>query len=143
MTGSYIAKAEIDIAASASAVWKALTDPEMIAKYFFGSQVKTDWQPGSPIVWKGEYKGKSYEDKGEILEVEANRRLRVTHFSPMAGLPDKPENYHTLTYELDERAGGTHVSLTQDNNGSEEEAKHSTANWEAMLKGLKKTVEAG
>lgn len=143
MTQSYIATAEIDVAAPPSDVWKALTDPELIAKYFFGSQVKTDWQPGSPIVWKGEYEGKSYEDKGEILDVEPNRRLRVTHFSPMAGLPDKPENYHTLTYELDDRGGGTHVSLSQDNNGSKEEADHSTANWEMVLNGLKKTVEAG
>jgi uncharacterized protein YndB with AHSA1/START domain len=138
-----VAKAEIDVAAPASDVWEALIDPKLIAKYFFGSQVKTDWQPGSPIVWKGEYEGKSYEDKGEILDVEPNRRLRVTHFSPMTGLPDKPENYHTVTYDLDEQDGGTHVTLSQDNNGSEEEAERSTANWEMVLSGLKKTVEAG
>jgi uncharacterized protein YndB with AHSA1/START domain len=142
MTESYIAKAEIDVAAPASRVWKALTDPETIAKYFFGSQVQTDWQPGSPIVWKGEYEGKRYEDKGEILEVEQNRLLRVTHFSPMTGLPDKPENYHTLTYTLDERGGSTHVSLSQDNNGSEAEAERATANWMTMLNGLKSTVES-
>jgi uncharacterized protein YndB with AHSA1/START domain len=138
-----VAKAEIDVAAPASDVWEALTDPKLIAKYFFGSQVKTDWQPGSPIVWKGEYEGKSYEDKGEIVDVEPNRRLRVTHFSPMTGLPDRPENYHTVTYDLDEQDGGTHVTLSQDNNGSEEEAERSTANWEMVLSGLKKTVEAG
>jgi uncharacterized protein YndB with AHSA1/START domain len=140
---NFVAKAEIDVGAPPSDVWKALTDPELIAKYFFGSQVKTDWRPGSPIVWTGEYQGKSYEDKGEVLGVEPNRRLRVTHFSPMTGQPDKPENYHTLTWELDERGDATHVSLTQDNNGSEEEAEHSTANWEMVLGGLKKTVEAG
>ena len=137
-----IAKAEIDVTAPAATVWKALTDPEIIAKYFFGSQVETDWRPGSPIVWKGDYEGKQYEDKGEILEVEQNRLLRMTHFSPMAGLRDEPANYHTLTYTLDERGGGTHVSLSQDNNGSEAEAERATANWAAMLKGLKSTVES-
>jgi uncharacterized protein YndB with AHSA1/START domain len=137
-----IAKAEIDVAAPVASVWKALTDPGIIAKYFFGSQVHTDWQPGSPIVWQGEYEGKQYEDKGEILEVEQNRLLRMTHFSPMAGLPDEPENYHTLTYTLDERGGSTHVSLSQDNNGSEAEAERATANWATMLKGLKSTVES-
>lgn len=141
MTQSYIAKAEIDVNATPSQVWKALTDPELIAKYFFGTQVQTDWQPGSPIVWKGEYQDKEYEDKGEILEVQPNRRLRVTHFSPMTGLPDEPENYHSLTYDLDDRDGVTHVSLSQDNNGSEDEAERSTANWETVLKGLKQTVE--
>lgn len=137
-----IAKAEIDVTAPVASVWKALTDPGIIAKYFFGSQVCTDWQPGSPIVWQGEYEGKQYEDKGEILEVEQNRLLRMTHFSPMAGLPDEPENYHTLTYTLDERGGSTHVSLSQDNNGSEAEAERATANWATMLEGLKSTVES-
>lgn len=141
MTQSYVANAEIDVAAPVSEVWKALTDPEAIAKYFFGSQVVTDWKPGSPIVWKGQYQGKQYEDKGQILEVKPNRRLQMTHFSPMAGLPDEPENYHTLTYVLDERNGGTHVELRQDNNGSQEEADRSRANWESMLKGLKAMVE--
>lgn len=137
-----IAKAEIDVTAPVASVWKALTDPGIIAKYFFGSQVRTDWQPGSPIVWQGEYEGKQYEDKGEILEVEQNRLLRMTHFSPMAGLPDEPDNYHTLTYTLDERGGSTHVSLSQDNNGSEAEAERATANWARLLEGLKSTVES-
>ena len=52
-----------------------------------------------------------------------------------------PENYHTLVYELDENDGVTTVSLSQDNNGSEEEAEHSRANWQMMLDGLKKQVE--
>ena len=51
-------------------VWKALTDPALIGKYMLGAQVETDWKPGSPIVWKGEYEGKRYEDKGEILDFD-------------------------------------------------------------------------
>ena len=81
-----IAKAQIDIAAPATEVWHALTDPESIAKYFFGSQVETDWKPGSPITWKGQYNGKSFEDKGEILEVERNR-LPVLRAQRRQGLP--------------------------------------------------------
>lgn len=137
----FVAKADIEIVAPAPRVWQALTDPDTIAQYFFGSRVQTDWQPGSPIVWRGQYEGKSYEDKGEIVDVERNRLLRVTHFSPTTGLPDKPENYHTLTYELGDRGEKTHVRLTQDNNGSEAEAQRATANWVAMLAGLKRTVE--
>jgi uncharacterized protein YndB with AHSA1/START domain len=107
----------------------------------FGSQVETDWKPGSQIRWKGEFEGKSYEDKGEVLEVEPGRRLKVTHFSPLTGQDDVPENYHTVTYELAEHDGHTHVSLSQDNAGSEQEAEHSSATWQQMLDGLKKQVE--
>jgi hypothetical protein len=67
----------------------------------------------------------------------------VTHFSPLSGQEDLPENYHTLLYELEEHDGNTRVSLSQDNNPSEEAAKHSRANWEQMLSGLKQVVEGG
>jgi uncharacterized protein YndB with AHSA1/START domain len=138
---NFVATAEVDIEAPVTQAWIALTDPDTIRQYFFGAQVQTDWRPGSPIVWRGEYNGKPFEDKGEILDVEQNRLLRMTHFSPLSGQPDQPENYHTLTYELDEHDGRTHVVLSQDNNGSEAEAERATANWRAMLDGLKKTVE--
>ena len=141
MTG-LVATAETEIDAPRSRVWRALTDPGQIRQYMFGSQVKTDWKPGSPITWKGEYEGRKYEDKGEILEVEDERRLKLTHFSASSGEEDAPENYHTLVYELEENDGTTRVCLTQDNNKSKEAAERSQANWEAMLAGLKQVVEA-
>ena len=110
----------------------------------FGSQVETDWQQGSPIAWKGEYEGKAYEGKGEIVEIVeivAARRLKVTHFSPLSGQEDVPDNYHTLLYELEERGDKTHLSLSQDNNATEEESERAKGNWEMMLAGLKEVVE--
>jgi uncharacterized protein YndB with AHSA1/START domain len=139
--GDFVATAEAEIDAPPEKVWGALTDPKQIEQYMFGSRVETDWEVGSRIVWRGEYEGKQYEDKGKIVEIEPNRRLKVTHFSPLSGQEDIPENYHTLLYELEERDGGTRVSLSQDNNPTEEAAEHSRANWEKMLVGLKQVVE--
>jgi uncharacterized protein YndB with AHSA1/START domain len=107
----------------------------------FGSEVKTDWKPGSPITWQGEFEGRKYEDKGEVIAVEPGRRLEVTHFSPLTGQEDRPENYHHVLYELQETGGSTSVRLTQDNSSSAEEAEHSAANWQMMLDGLKKVAE--
>jgi uncharacterized protein YndB with AHSA1/START domain len=140
MRGS-VAIAEVDINATPRKVWDALVDPEQIQRYMFGSRVATDWQPGHPIVWRGEYEGRRYEDRGEVLDVQPMRRLRVTHFSPLSGKPDVPANYHTLTYDLEPRDGGTHIVLTQDNNANDDEVQHSTANWESMLASLKALVE--
>ena len=44
-------------------------------------------------------------------------------------------------YELTEDDGKTHLSLSQDNNSTEEAAEHSRANWEKMLFALKEVVE--
>lgn len=142
MSENLVATSTITIKASPEKVWEALTDPTLIEKYYFGTRVTTDWKPGSHITWSGEYDGKEYEDHGTILEVEPGRLLRNTHFSPMSGREDVPENYHTLTYTLKGAGKSTTVTLTQDNNHSYDDVKHSEENWATMLKGLKKVVES-
>jgi uncharacterized protein YndB with AHSA1/START domain len=139
---NHVATAETEIEATPDEVWKALTEPRLIEEYMFGTHVETDWQPGSPIVWKGEYDGKRYEDKGEILDVQPGKRLELTHYSPRSGDEDRPENYHTVVYELEERGTTTRVALSQDGNADDEAAEHSRSNWEKMLSGLKQTVES-
>ena len=52
--------------------------------------------------------------------VELGRRLEVTHFSPLTGQEDVPENYHRVRYDLQPANGGTSVRLTQDNSSSAE-----------------------
>jgi uncharacterized protein YndB with AHSA1/START domain len=137
-----VATARTEIEASPQEVWQALTDPALIGKYMFGTHVETDWKPGSPIVWNGEYEGRRYEDKGEIIDFDPEHRLSMTHFSAMSGLDDRPENYHTVVYELEQRGGTTVVSLSQDGNDSDEAKEQSQSNWAAILAGLKETVES-
>jgi uncharacterized protein YndB with AHSA1/START domain len=142
MTG-FIASADIDISAPPQRVWTALTDPEEIAKYMFGTSVESTWRPGSSITWSGEWEGKPYQDKGEILEVEPPRRLKVTHYSPLTGQEDLPENYHTVIYDLIDQGKTTHLTLSQDNNADQAEADRASATWSTMLTGLKEAVEKG
>jgi uncharacterized protein YndB with AHSA1/START domain len=137
-----IATAEVTINATRERVWQALVSPAEIKKYMFGSDVRSDWKPGSPITFQGEFKGKRYEDKGRIVEAQPGRVLSYTHFSPLAGLPDKPENYHTVTIALSDAGGATRVTLTQDHNATDEARRESEKNWTMMLGGLKKLLEA-
>ena len=136
-----IAKAETTIATSADKVWNALTDPEMIRKYMFGTNVNSEWKEGARITWKGEWEGKHYEDKGKILIMEPKKKLQYSHFSPLSGVADVPENYHIVTIDLKEEDGKTSVSLTQDNNTDEKAKEHSEKNWKMMLASLKKLLE--
>ncbi len=136
-----IARASTEIEAAKNDVWQALVDPAAIKQYMFGTTVTSEWREGAPIQWKGEWQGKAYEDKGVILRLDRGKRLRYSHFSPLSGLPDKPENYHTVTIDLSGEDGRTQVSLAQDHNATEEERAHSEENWKMMLSGLKKYVE--
>jgi uncharacterized protein YndB with AHSA1/START domain len=141
MNKAYVARAEIVIHASASDVWDAITKPEIIKQYLFGTEVTTDWQVGSPITYKGLWEEKAYEDKGEILQVEKEKVLVSTFWSSLSGKPDMPEYYKTIRYELSSAGDGTRLVLTQDNNDSEEEANLSAENWKGVLGGIKKIVE--
>ena len=141
MHAMYTAKATTTINAPVSKVWQALVNPELIKQYLFNTDVISDWKVGSPIVYKGEWEGKPFEDKGEILEIAPERLLRSTHWSPLSGVPDIPENYHTVTYTLADKGDSTEVTITQDNNATEEEKAHSEKNWRTVLEGMKTLLE--
>ncbi|HEY9167700.1 MAG TPA: SRPBCC family protein [Candidatus Kryptonia bacterium] len=141
MSKDFVAKKSITINVPISRVWDALVNPKLIKQYMFGTDVVSDWKQGSPIVWKGEWQGKSYEDRGIILRIEPERLIEYTHFSPLSGVPDVPENYHTVTVELSPAAGGVRLSLSQANNPTDEARKHSESNWEMMLKGMRSFLE--
>jgi uncharacterized protein YndB with AHSA1/START domain len=137
----HISRSSIEIAAPTETVWHAITSPEILGELMFGSEIVTTWEVGSPILYRGSWEGKSFEDKGVIVEFDEPRRLRTTHFSPLSGAPDIPENYHELEYLLEKLHDGTRVTLSQNNNPTEDAAKHSDEMWSALLTALKKVVE--
>jgi len=143
MSRGFEATTSVTIDAPAAKVWDALTSPDKVKQYMHGTEMSTDWKEGSPIRWRGEWQGRAYEDKGEVLEVKPQKLLRYTHWSPMGGSEDRPENYHTVTYKLSGQDGTTLLTLIQDNNPSREEAEKMAANnWAPVLQGLKKTAES-
>jgi uncharacterized protein YndB with AHSA1/START domain len=142
MTEKFVAASTTTIDAPASHVWDVITDPKAVKEFMFGADLVTDWTVGGPIVWRGEWEGKPYEDKGYILEVEPGQKLVHTHFSPLGSEADKPENYHTLTWTLEDQAGGaTKLTLSQDNNATEEAAEHSRGMWDMLVADVKKIAE--
>jgi uncharacterized protein YndB with AHSA1/START domain len=135
------AVASIDVAATPQRVWKALTNPVDVKEYFLGTNVASTWREGDPVTFAGEWKGKAYEDRGIVLANRPNELLRISHYSPLSGLPDVPENYHTVEYRLAPRPKGTGVTITQGNNRSDSEADESAKLWETVLGNLKEYLE--
>lgn len=141
MAETFQAKAEILVDAPSEKVWQALTDPGLVKQYFFGTDMEADWKVGGNITYRGEWKGKAYEDKGHVLEIEPNKKLVTDYWSNLSGKPDVPENYQRVTYELFEDGNGTKLVITQDGNPTQESADHSTNNWNMVLKGMKDLLE--
>lgn len=141
MKNNLTGAAGIRIDVPVSKVWEALTTPAMIKQYFFGTIAISDWKERSPLIFKGEWKGKHYEDKGTILKVRPQKLFRYTYWSSMSGIEDNPENYVTITYELTERNNGTYLSVKQENIPDEKTRQHSEENWNKVLAELKEFLE--
>src|SRR5882724_13240459 len=78
-------------------LWQALTDPDLTQRYFFGSRVASDWQPGAAHLWTlpdGEQ-----PVRGEVLEAEPFRRLSYTWDYALGG--GERERPSRVTYEIE------------------------------------------
>jgi uncharacterized protein YndB with AHSA1/START domain len=140
MKKELVAKQSIMIPAPVSEVWKALTDPVEIRQYFFGTNAISDWKVGSPLIWRGEWNGQSYEDKGEIMEIIPEKKLVYSYWSTFSGKKDTPENYAYITYELSSEGGSTILEVSQGGIADEEQKNHSEENWKTVLNGLKEML---
>ena len=131
----------ITINAPAAEVWEALTNPAIVKQYFFGTNLKTDWKKGSPIIWEGEWEGKTYQDTGTILDIDPGKFVRYNYWSSMSGTENTPENYADITYELTEESGKTVLLITQGNIKNQEAKEHSEQNWQSVFGKMKEMVE--
>ncbi|GHO61883.1 hypothetical protein KSC_007750 [Ktedonobacter sp. SOSP1-52] len=105
---------KITINASAARIWDAITKPELVKQWQYGSDLITNWQVGSPIVFRNEWEGAVFEQKGTILEVKPQELVKYTLFFPHPDLEDKPENYFTMTYLLEDTSDQTTLTIIQD-----------------------------
>jgi uncharacterized protein YndB with AHSA1/START domain len=130
--------------ASPSKVWRTAT--EKTGLMFMGADVRTNWKEGHPISFKGEWKGKPFEDKGQVETFEPEKKLAFTHFSPMSGKPDRLESYNLVSIELEPKGNQTDVTLTQAIHGDSDRPPRETIaefekNWRMMLGKLKQESE--
>ena len=110
---------------------------------FPGTEVETDWKPGHPISFAGEWEGKSFKDYGEIQTIEPEQELSFSHWSKT---PERPANYHIVHYQLEPAGQKTRVILEQINIGPDPDVDAKAKaelkkRWTMMLAGLKKSAE--
>ncbi len=131
----------VNIEASASKVWKALTDPEIIKQYLFGTNAISDWKVGSPILFKGEWDGNAYEDKGVILNFNKEKLFQYSYWSSFSGMDDIPDNYSIVSNILNETNGETILMIVQQGFKNQEALDHTSENWKSLLTKIKSISE--
>jgi uncharacterized protein YndB with AHSA1/START domain len=130
------------INASVDKVWEALTTPEIIKEYFFGTNAISDWKQGSSIIYRGEWKGKAYEDKGIILKLIPEKLLTINYFSGMTGKPDKPENYSIHSYKLEPDGANTRLTIEQEDDYQTDESRSKAwDNWDFAINELNEVMK--
>ena len=129
------------IHASRDRVWQALTDPALVKQYFFGTDLDTTWKVGAPLTFRGEWQGKTYEDRGTVLAFEPGRSLSYSYWSSFSDTPDTPDTRQIVRYDLSDEGDGVRLTVTQSNVDTQERADHSAENWQTVFGGLKKLVE--
>ena len=123
-------------------VWDALTKPELIKQWQYGSDILTDWTVGNDIRFRTEWDGTVFEQWGKVLEVLPNKKIKYSLFAPRPDLEDKPENYFVMSYDLNEEEGQIKVTITQEDNrpGAKQEEPQGEEN--PVLGGLKSLIES-
>ena len=132
----------IQVNATPEKVWEALTNPEIIKEYLFGTETITDWKPGSDIIFQGEYEGTTYKDKGKIVENVLHKIIHYKYWSGFSGVEDVPENYNDVIYTLSSSDNKiTTFTWTQKGFATEAGYQHSLAGMDDFLKQIKGIIE--
>ncbi len=135
----------IHINAPVLAVWNALTNHDIIKLWISEGEINviSDWKVGSSIVFSGSWHGIELKDKGTICKFEPGKVLQYNYWSKLSRLPDAPENYSVISFELSSKENQTIVTLTQTNFVTETMYKHSNFYWGVALEMLRKVVLDG
>jgi uncharacterized protein YndB with AHSA1/START domain len=104
----------VKILAPAEKVWLALTRPDLVKQWQYGSDLLTTWEVGKPIVFRNEWNGQVFEQKGTVMEFSPPSRVKYSLFVPRPDLRDIPEHHFFMIYELSESDGTTSLSVRQE-----------------------------
>ncbi|WP_394846316.1 SRPBCC domain-containing protein [Pendulispora brunnea] len=128
-----------------SMVWDALTNPDSIARWMHDSEltVTSDWRAGEAIVFRGNLHGIDFENKGTIRRFETEKAFEYDYWSTLSAskLPDAPENYTTVSFQLAPTEAGTVLALTLSDFPDASVYHHAKLYWGVTLDVLKAFCE--
>ena len=131
---------EIYIRTTPERLWEAMTDPEIRAKYHFGSRIESDWEKGSEYRLVHQNAGGPLVE-GENLVVDPPKRL-VQSMHALWGPEAAAQGTSRVTWEIEEVGDSCRLVVTHDQLG-EEAPEELYGGWPMILSGLKTWLETG
>ena len=135
----------LSIGAPISRVWRLLTHPASMHRWMVDDGAEMDiisnWKTGSPIVFRGNLHGLSYETKGTILRLEPKAVLEYNYWSSLSQQADVPENYSVITFQLAASEGDTLLTFNHRDIPEGTIYQHFRFYWRGALGGLKNMAE--
>jgi uncharacterized protein YndB with AHSA1/START domain len=135
-------KSTILINATKQKVWDALTKPELVKKWQYGSDVITDWKVGSEIRFRVEWEDKVFEQWGKILEIIPNELIKYSLFFPRPDLEDKEENYFIMSYIISESENKIKLQILKEDNRPRAVKEEESNEENPVLLALKEIIES-
>jgi uncharacterized protein YndB with AHSA1/START domain len=127
----------VSIDATPDEVWRAITDPEMTRRYYYGTDILSSWQPGDE--WTS-VSGDELYLKGAIVEIEPPRRLVQTFQVASDEEAAKDDAPSTITWELEADGEGTRLRLLHEGLAPAT-FEYTEGGWEHILAGMKALLE--
>jgi uncharacterized protein YndB with AHSA1/START domain len=131
---------EIYIRTTPEQLWRAITDPDVRARYQFGARVESSWTPGSSYQVTHQGAPRSLIE-GENLEVEPPRRL-VQSYRAVWDDDIAAEGTSRVTWEIESVGDSCRLTVTHDQL-RENADPHLYGGWPMILSGLKTWLETG
>ncbi len=133
---------QLYINASAEEVWKAITDPVTVARFFFGQVREATYEVGGHLRSWSPDRSDLWVDN-VILECDPPRRLVHTWRSLYdPDLAAEPES--RVTWEIEAQPGGfAKLTLIHDRLAGSPKTAASVRGWSYILSNLKTVVETG
>jgi uncharacterized protein YndB with AHSA1/START domain len=122
-------------------LWSALTDPEQMKQYWFGSRGESAWTAGSP--WKLLRPDGQVSDAGEIVESDPPRRLVIRWKHELR--PElAAEGPSLCTMLLEPTTGSVKLTITHSIEREPSKLVETVgAGWPKVLSNLKSLLETG
>ena len=139
----------IHINALPDTVWMALTNPDKIEQYMYGSRMERPWEEGHPVEFMVNQDGQQLlVVKGWVVKVEPPFYLEYMVFPAQSKtIADVPENYLNTLYIITAHGNESELTVKQFDFSKVAEGENRydsvVKSWPATLEKIKQIAEAG